>query len=98
MSNIKEALTTLIQVVITSSAESEKLIKLLDNIPTVDGGQLIKATAVSQTTDFGVLKDGDVVIHYVTVGTLVEVVEISTDGDLGEAAVVDDYYQVIGQL
>ena len=81
--------------IIPDGESSQIIIDFFNDIITQAGGRFIKATNVSQTIDFGDLLDGDIVKHYVAIGTLVDIVVISTDGDLGEAAVVDDYYEVV---
>ena len=95
MANLTTREESYIKNIIPDTESSNLLINFFNNIITVAGGRFIKATNVSQTIDFGVLKVGDIVKHYVTIGTLVELIVISTAGDLGEAAVVNDYYEVV---
>ncbi len=56
---------------------------------------MIVASAVSQTTDFGALKVGDLVVMIpATAGNADFIGPIATAGDLGQAAVVGNLYQV----
>lgn len=58
-------------------------------------GAMIVATAVSQTTDFGALQVGDLVIMIpATAGSADFIGPIATAGDLGQAAVVGNLYMV----
>lgn len=55
---------------------------------------IIKATNVSQTVDFAALEVGDIVQHNLVSNGTVTTRVIGTGGDLGQAAVVNDYYIV----
>lgn len=56
---------------------------------------MIVATAVSQTTDFGALKVGDLVVMIpATAGSADFIGPIAVAGDVGQAAVVGNLYMV----
>lgn len=55
----------------------------------------ITATATSQTTDFGSLKVGDVVLMVPATAGNADAISIAVAGDLGQAAVVGNVYLVL---
>lgn len=59
---------------------------------------VIVATAVSQTTDFGVLKVGDKVLMIPATAGNADLITITVAGDLGQAAVVGNAYMVTRAL
>jgi len=75
-----------------STAMMNKKLTEMNNIGLRD---VIVATAVSQTTDFGSLKVGDQVIIIKPAAGNAQFVTITTAGDLGTAAVVGQLYVVI---
>lgn len=75
-----------------STAMMNKKLTEMNNIGLRD---VIVATAVSQTTDFGSLKVGDHVICIKAALGNAVFVTITTAGDLGTAAVVGNLYVVI---
>lgn len=58
----------------------------------------IVATAVSQTTDFGVLKVGDKVAMIPATAGNADFITVAVAGDLGQAAVVGNLYLVLRPL
>lgn len=56
---------------------------------------VIVATAVSQTTDFGSLKVGDQVLMIPATAGNSDLITVATIGDLGQAAVVGNIYLVL---
>lgn len=55
----------------------------------------IVATATSQTTDFGALKVGDLVLMVPATAGNADLITIGTAGNLGQAAVVGNIYVVL---
>ncbi len=76
----------------TTTKDMNKKITEMNNIGLRD---LIIATAVSQTTDFGSLKVGDLVVIIKPAAGEAEYKSISTAGDLGVAAVIGQLYIVL---
>tara|TARA_B100001094_G_C18196280_1_gene811401 strand:- start:11612 stop:11929 length:318 start_codon:yes stop_codon:yes gene_type:complete len=76
----------------TTTKDMNKKITEMNNIGLRD---LIIATAVSQTTDFGSLKVGDLVVIIKPAAGEAEYKSISTAGDLGVAAVPGQLYIVL---
>lgn len=76
---------------VSTKAMNKKLTEMND-IGLVD---LITATNVSQTIDFGSLKQNDRVVRIPAVAGGSQFVIIATDGDLSVAAVVGDLYVVL---
>ena len=75
-----------------STKMMNKKLTELNNIGLRD---LIIATSTSQTTDFGSLKVGDLVVIVKPAAGEAEYKSISTAGDLGVAAVVGQLYIVL---
>ena len=74
-----------------STKAMNKKLTAMNNIGLRD---IIVATSVSQTTDFGSLKVGDTVLVGVVATGNVEFETIAVAGDLGTAAVIGDTYIV----
>tara|TARA_Y100001938_G_scaffold150985_1_gene244860 strand:+ start:1154 stop:1471 length:318 start_codon:yes stop_codon:yes gene_type:complete len=91
LAKVKSLGASFFQKYVTTKEMNKKLTEL-NNIGLRD---LIIATDVSQTVDFGSLKVGDIVVVVKPALGEAQFVSISTAGDLGQAAIVGDLYIVL---
>jgi len=74
---------------------STKMNKVISNMNDVGLCDLIIATNVSQTVDFGSLKVGDHIVIILPAAGSAQFVTCAVGGDLGQAAVVGQLYIVL---
>lgn len=91
LSKVKSLGASFFEKFVSTKTMNKKLTEL-NNIGLRD---LIIATSTSQTTDFGSLKVGDIVVIILPAAGNAQFVSISTAGDLGQAAVVGQLYIVL---
>jgi len=91
LAKVKSLGASFFQKYVTTKEMNKKLTEL-NNIGLRD---LIIATNVSQTVDFGSLKVGDIVVVVKPALGEAQFVSITTAGDLGQAAIVGDLYIVL---
>ena len=91
LAKVKSLGASFFQKYVTTKEMNKKLTEL-NNIGLRD---LIIATNVSQTVDFGSLKVGDIVVVVKPALAEAQFVSITTAGDLGQAAIVGNLYIVL---